>query len=92
MFGLWHTSGKQLSYKLGLNVALIAGELHHEFCLHRETLFEKVISMQHMFLFCFALILIVSNITVPERMAKYISVGCCKKYTVTEHKWLFAYK
>lgn len=37
--------------------------------------------MQHMFLFCFALILIVSSITVPERMAKYISVGSCKIYT-----------
>lgn len=70
----------------------MAGELKHEFCLHSETLFEKVISMQHMFLFCCAQILIVLSITVSERMAKHISVGSCKKYTVTEHKWLFAYK
>lgn len=68
--------------------SLVAGELHHEFRLHSETLFEKVISMQHMFQFCFALILIVSSITVPERTAEYISFGSCKKYTVTEHKWL----
>jgi len=45
----------------------------------------------HVF-FCSTLILIISSITIPERVAKYILAGIFKKYTVIVHKRVFAYK